>query len=138
MASNRAVLVVEQDAELQERMGRWLEESGFDVLSCPGPSRPDYTCVAGRGRPCPLAGAAEVVVLDLWLASDAVLSGTSSTELLSYYLTSEKPVVALAASHDHAGLFRLFLEDPLVLLDWPPERRELCETVHAVLEPQPA
>jgi DNA-binding response OmpR family regulator len=138
VADKQVVLVVEHDAELRDRMGEWLEEAGFDVLACPGPTRPDYTCVAGREKPCPLAHAADVVVLDLWLASDSVLSGTSSTELLTYYLSSEKPVVALSARHDHTRLVNLFLADPLVLLEWPPERHELCETVGAVIGPRVA
>ena len=133
MAGRRAVLVVENDAELLDRMGGWLEGAGFDVLACPGPSRPDYTCVAGRGLPCPLAHAVDAVVLDLWLASDSVLCGTSSTELLAYYLSSERPVVALSARHDHTRLINLFLEDPLFVLESPPERQELCETVAAIL-----
>jgi DNA-binding response OmpR family regulator len=133
LAGRGVVLVVEHDVELRDAMGRWLEEAGYDVLACPGPSLPDYTCVAGRGNPCPLAHAADVVVLDLWLASDSVLAGTSSTELLAYYLSSERPVVGLSARHDHTTFVNLFLEDPLFLLDSPPERRELCETVTAAL-----
>jgi len=133
MAGSGVVLVVEHDVELRDVMGRWLEEAGYDVLACPGPSPPDYTCMAGRGTSCPLAQGADVVVLDLWLASDSVLAGTSSSELIGYYLSSEIPVVGLSARHDHSTLVNLFLEDPLFLIDSPPERRELCETVGAAL-----
>ena len=63
-----------------------------------------------------------------------VLSGTSSTELLSYYLSSGKPVLALSAKSDHTGLFNLFLEEPLFLMESPPEERELCETVGALIK----
>ena len=52
--------MVEPDVELRDVMGNWLEETGYDVLACPGPSTPDYTCVAGRGKSCPLADAADV------------------------------------------------------------------------------
>ncbi len=138
MGIKQVVLVVEQDDELRDRLGEWLEDVGFDVVACPGPTRPDYTCVAGRGKPCPLAEAADAMVIDLWLASDSVLFGTSSTELLGYYLSSKKPVVALSARSDHSRLADLFLEDALFPIESPPERRELCETVQAVLAPQPA
>jgi len=131
MAGREVVLVVEHDAELRDRMGGWLEEAGFDVLACPGPTGPDYTCVAGRGRPCPLAREADVVVVDLWLASDSVLEGTSGSDLLSYYLGSGKRVVAVAPGQDRGELFKL-REDSLALVDWPPERRELAETVRAL------
>ena len=59
---------------------------------------------------------------------------SSSTELLAYYLSSQRPVVGLSARHDHTTLVNLFLEDPLFLVDSPPERRELCETVSAALQ----
>ena len=49
MAPDRAVgvaeLVVEADRAERERFGTWLERSGFEVLMCPGPTEPDYTCV---------------------------------------------------------------------------------------------
>ncbi len=138
MARKRVVLLVEPDAELRDLIGGWLEEAGYDVLVCPGPSRPDYSCVAGRGKPCPLAHAADVVVLDLWLASDSVLEGTSSFELLSYYLRSGKPVVAMAPGHDQTELFKLFLEESLVVVEWPPERQELLETMRALWTERPA
>jgi DNA-binding response OmpR family regulator len=125
--------VVEQDPEMRDRIGGWLENEGHEVVACPGPSHPDYVCMAGRGVACPLAEAADAVVLDLWLASDRVLMGTPSTQVLSYYLSTGKPVVALSARHDHSRLFKLFVGDPLLVLEWPPDRSDLCETVRAVL-----
>jgi DNA-binding response OmpR family regulator len=133
-----AVLVVENDPQLRDRIGRWLEAEGLEVVACPGPSHPDYRCIAGRGIPCPLAETAGAVVLDLWLASDRTLQGTSSDELLAYYLETGKPVVALSARHDHTRLINLFVEELLTILEWPPERRDLCETVGAILREQAA
>jgi len=133
MKSNGVVLLVESDPELRDRVGGWFEEEGFEVMACSGPSRPDYTCVARRRGSCALAHAADVVVMDLWLGSDQAMIGTSSTQLLSYYLGSGKPVLAISARHDHGRLLKLFVQDELVLFDWPPERRELTETVRATL-----
>lgn len=45
--ARRTVLVVEADPAERERFGSWLEGSGFDVLACPGPTEPDYTCGPG-------------------------------------------------------------------------------------------
>jgi DNA-binding response OmpR family regulator len=132
-SGGEVVLVVEQDPDIRDRVGAWLEADGLKVLLCPGPSQPDYTCIAARGMPCPIAQMANVVVLDLWLASDRSLAGTSSIQLLSYYAASEKPVVALSARRDQNRVFKLFAEDPVYVVDWPPERRDLCETVRAVL-----
>jgi len=84
--------------------------------------------------PCALARAADLIVLDLWLASDSLLEGTSSTSLLSYYLGGGKPVVCIAGGGDH-GPFKLFLEDDLIVLDELADRHELAETVQAMLQP---
>lgn len=137
MGSKSVVLLVENDPDLRDRIGGWLEDAAFDVVACPGPSWPDYSCVAVRGTACPLAQAADIVILDLWLASDSVLIGTSSTQLLSYYVGSGKPVIGISSRQDHSRLLKRFVDQELVLLDWPPERRELAETARAMLDAGP-
>jgi hypothetical protein len=64
-------------------MSAWLRQAGLRVIACPGPQPPIYICVGGRGDRCPLAVDADVVVLDLWLASDTMLRGTPAMQLLS-------------------------------------------------------
>ena len=125
-----AVLVVERSEETRGRVGEWLEEAGFDVMACPGPTGPDYRCLAGRGRPCPLAHAADAVVLDLWLESDTMVEGTSGVDLLGYYLGSGLPVLALTHGSEPV---RLFCEEDLATLAGPLDRREIVETVRALL-----
>jgi CheY-like chemotaxis protein len=127
------VLVVEHDPELRDGIGAWLEAEGHEVMACPGPSAPDYGCVGERRGSCPLATAADAVVLDLWLAGDRELVGTGAMELLARYLTLGRPVVALAARAEDDAVSRLFADDPVAVVEWPPERHELCETVEAVL-----
>ena len=95
-----SVLIVENDAELRDRFGEWLESAGYDVTDCPGPMAPDYTCVGSRNQRCPLADAADLVVLDLWLAGDDAMQGASAEELLHFYLWTGRPVVALRHSPD--------------------------------------
>jgi hypothetical protein len=128
----RTVLIVEHDREARERMGRWFERTGFRVLDCPGPTRPALTCVGGEGGPCPLVDAADLVVLDLWLQSDSLMEGTSSLELLMYYITTGKPIVAFSHGPDGS---HLFVEERLAVLEWPPERADLVETARAMLIP---
>jgi hypothetical protein len=70
--------------------------------------------------------AADVVVLDLWLASDNVMDGTAASELLAYYLSSERPVVVIDPGHDELPPF---MEETAARVEWPPERRELVESV---------
>jgi hypothetical protein len=92
-----AVLVVEADAVERDRFGTALEAEGFDVLTCPGPTEPDYTCVGARDGACPLVEDAAVVVLDMSLDSEALMTGTPAEELLGLYLTSGRPVVVLGS-----------------------------------------
>lgn len=129
-AQRRSVLVVERSERTRSRVGGWLEEAGFDVMWCPGPTGPGYRCVAGRGRACPLARAADVVVLDLWLESDAMMEGTSGLDLLGYYLRSGLPVVALTQGSEPV---HLFCDAELATLDGPLDWREIVETVGALL-----
>lgn len=94
-ADGRIVLLVEHDADRRERFGGWLTDAGYDVLACPGPSAPDYVCLGGTGRTCPLAAGADAVVLDLLLGSDEVMMGTPGRQLLSFYAAQGLPVVAM-------------------------------------------
>ena len=80
-----------------DRFGTWLEEAGFDLLTCPGPVEPDYTCIGGRTGVCPLAAEASIVVLDMSLDSEAVVMGTAAEDLLGMYLLSGHRVVVLGS-----------------------------------------
>jgi CheY-like chemotaxis protein len=93
-----SVLLVEYDEQERQRIGNLLEDEGFDVVACPGPQKPEYVCLGGLGLPCPLAHGADVVVLDMRLASDVMMKGTPGWELLIYYMEKRKRIVAL--SHD--------------------------------------
>lgn len=90
------VLVVESDYDELRRISEWLDGTGYDVMLCLGPSEPDYICIASRGLACPLADAADVVVLDLRLRSDVAMTGTSGGELLRYYRERGKRVIAIS------------------------------------------
>ena len=126
----RTVLIVEHDGETRDRKGRWFERGGYEVLACPGPSSPSLMCVGSEGGPCPLVDGSDLVVLSLWLQSDSMMAGTSSLELLMYYISTGKPIVALSHGPDAT---HLFMEERLAVLEWPPERAELLETARAML-----
>lgn len=131
MAPRRpTVLVVTEDQEPSRTMSAWLREAGLDVIACPGPQAPSYVCAGGRGERCQLAASADVVVLDLWLASDTLMTGTPALQLLSYYTDLGKPVVALERLGDPAGSFA---GDGIELVRWPPERRSLLRAVRGRL-----
>jgi hypothetical protein len=93
--TGKTVLLVDEDAAERDRLGESLEEAGFPILRCPGPSAPEYTCVGAREHYCPLLERADAVVLDLWTGGDALGVGTSAEELLELYVSSGRPVLAL-------------------------------------------
>jgi DNA-binding response OmpR family regulator len=124
------VLVVTEDREPSENMATWLREDGFDVITCPGPQAPSYVCAGGRGESCPLAVCADVVVLDLRLASDTVLKGTPALQLLGYYTDLGGPVVVLQRLGDRVGPF---VGNGVEPVRWPPTRRSLLRAVHGRL-----
>ena len=94
-------LIVESDEQEGERLAVCLEDAGFEVTLCPGPSGPDYTCVGARTLECPLAKEASVVVLDMSLDGDDLIEGTPAEELLDVYLLAGQRVIALGLQpHD--------------------------------------
>jgi CheY-like chemotaxis protein len=132
MDARETVLIVEQDDAARDRMSRWLERAGYRVLACPGPSDEGGFCVGEAGGPCPLVDGSDLFVLDLWLHSDAVMEGTSSLDLLMYYISTGKPIVAISHGPDAS---HLFVEERLAVLEAPPDPAELVETIRAMLVP---
>src|SRR5438045_9439248 len=97
MRANPRVLLVQSDAAERELLGTWFEMSGVDVTACSGPTRPTYVCIGDQTGRCPLIDEADVVVLDCRIESHDVVEGTSAYDLLSLYVSSERPVVVLDA-----------------------------------------
>ncbi len=125
-AGRGPVLVVEADPLERERFGSWLEGAGFDVLQCPGPTEPDYTCVGVRDGACPLLEEAVVVVLDMSTESEAVMMGTAAEEILGLYLLAGTRVVVLGS---HPGDE---IEGQLRRLRRHPEAVELLQAVESL------
>jgi CheY-like chemotaxis protein len=129
MPEEGTVLLVESDDGERERLGEALEQAGYQVIACPGPGAPDYTCIGGREGYCPLLERADVVVLDPWLAGDEMGVGTSPDELFALYAGSGRAVVAIDA-------VRL---DPIqrgnmIRLDRHPEPRAVVAAVRVAAE----
>jgi hypothetical protein len=128
MAPRRpTILVVSEDPETSRAMVSWLGEAGLGVVTCPGPQPPSYLCAGGCGEPCQLALGTDLVVLDLWLASDTMLQGTPAMQLLPIYLDLGKPVVAVQRLGGPPGGFA---DEGVELIHWPPTRRSLLDAVH--------
>lgn len=104
---------MEPDPVECERLSSILEGQGFQTLECPGPTRPDYTCLGVRSGRCPLASEDAVVVLDTNLDSEAVGMGTAAEDLLGFYLEAGHPVVALGSRQsEDAGRMRILRRHP--------------------------
>ena len=123
------ILLVESDPAERDRLGSWLQAAGFDVLTCPGPREPDFTCIGTKYETCPLAQVADAVVLDLLLESDMLMTGTTGWELLLYYGSLGKPVVALSDANDAV---RPTPGGAVALVRRPPERGALVDAVMQV------
>lgn len=134
MSGTRSILIVDPDADRRYRLGSQLEEAGYDVMRCPGPTRPEYTCQGSRSGHCPLMEDAAAVVLDLE-AGDAVgMTGTSGHELLGFYRSHDRPVVVLAGTRGELGP----LPDADVrLVTWPADRAEIRRSLRDLLREAP-
>ena len=130
MPSEGAVLMVESQQEERERLGRAIEDAGYEVLSCPGPTEPGYTCIGGREGYCPLVERADVVVLDPWLAGDDYGSGTSADELVELYAARGRTVVLLGS----AGWLDPFTGGHVVSIGDRPGSNAVLEAVRSAPE----
>src|SRR6202162_6025465 len=84
------VLLVEPDALERDQLGSWLEAAGYGVINCPGPPGAGMVCLGQRGRACGLVEIADLLVLDVRLARDAVRERTPGRRLLHSYVSSRK------------------------------------------------
>jgi hypothetical protein len=126
----RRVLVVTSSPATREAVGGWLEEAGREVLLCPGPSAPEFVCVGSLDRRCPLASVADVVVLDLWLASDTAMRGAPGWELLLLYTEFDHPVVAIAGPDDPV---RPIPDQRVRVISRPPHQTAVLDAVASLL-----
>jgi DNA-binding response OmpR family regulator len=124
------VLIVDRDPDTRDRVGAWLEDAGLDVLGCPGPTGPEFTCVGSRDGRCPLAQAADLVVLNPWLESDAAMLGTRASKLLRHYRAWGKPVVMMTDRRD--DITEQIVDLSPATVDWPPDHRDLIETIRVI------
>jgi CheY-like chemotaxis protein len=99
------VLLVEPDESERTRLSEVLAAEGHRVMTCPGPTRPDYTCVGDRLGRCPLIEPAVAMVLDLRLPGEALLTGTTAAELLTLYVSWGRPVVAIGGASSDRDLY---------------------------------
>lgn len=91
-----SVLVVSGDAGLREQVAAWVDEAGYNVIMCPGPHPPGYSCIGLRGEGCPLEAAAALTVLDLHPVGPDLGDETGRAALVELYQAGGRPVLILA------------------------------------------
>jgi hypothetical protein len=132
MPQDGTVLLVESDGRERERLGKVLEDAGYQVIACPGPTAPSgYRCIGGREGYCPLLEQADVVVLDPWLAGDELGIGTSSDELLELYADSGRTVFVLGSV---SGWLDPYAAGHVVSLDERPDGATIVAAVRGAPE----
>jgi len=127
-AARPVVLLVERDPEIRVRVAGWIRETGSPCLTCAGPGGPDFACPVTSGQRCPLAEAADVVVLNMEAPGDVALRGTAGWELLIAYEGLGIPVIALSAPLDAV---RPRGDERLVVLPRPVDRSELLRALES-------
>jgi CheY-like chemotaxis protein len=125
-----SILLVEADDADRQRYGRWLEAAGYEVVACPGPQGPEYTCVGSRTGACPLTADVELIILDTRLEGELAMAGASAADLISVYRATGRPVVVLEPRIGRAPL----PEPGVVRLAWPPDRSDLVLAARALTE----
>lgn len=128
-------LIVEADPVARKRMGSWLAAVCPEVLECPGPCAPDYGCLGVREGFCPIAAGADLVVLDLRLASDVLQRGTPGWQILLHYVSTGKRVVALLGEDDPVHPLP---DDQVAVVARPPGRRALFGATRALFGDGPS
>ncbi len=124
------VFVVESEEWIRDLLVPWLQEAGFQVVTCPGPQGPDFSCPGATKEGCHLAEGADLIVLDLELESDLLVCGVAGWELLHYYRSLDKPVVVLTGFED---AIRPLPSDRIAVLPRPPDRDGLVEAIRVLL-----
>jgi DNA-binding response OmpR family regulator len=125
-----SVLVVESEEWIRDLLVPWLQEAGFQVVTCPGPQGPGFSCAGATKVGCQLAEGAELIVLDLELESDLLVCGEAGWELLYYYRSLDKPVVVLTGFED---AIRPLPSDRIAVFPRPPDRDGIVEAIRVLL-----
>lgn len=128
--SGGTVLVVSSDAGLLEQVAGWVGGDGFEVVMCPGPHRPDYSCMGLRGERCPLDVVADLTVLDLHPAGADFADETGRAALVKQYQAGGRPVLVL--TEDGASEFQAATAGA-AFLERTADRGALLATVRELL-----
>ena len=131
----QTAVVVSEDDGLRQGVASWLEEAGLEVMVCPGPRAPHFTCIGLEGGACPLVAGTDVVLLDLHPEPGELVDNTSRRELLRHYTAAGHRVIAMVDAGASVELPRVA---GVTVTERLAERAALVDVVREVLQhPRP-
>jgi hypothetical protein len=124
------VLIVTPARTIWAPLARALDAEGYEVIVCPGPQPPSFTCIGAKRDRCSLSRGVAGVVIDGWLASDEGRKGVPSWHLVLHYRQLGLPVVVLLGPDGLPGPVR---DEGIRTLSRDAEPDEVCEALRSAI-----
>lgn len=129
----KTVVVVQRDVSIRERYAGWLRAAGYDVVTCAGPTAPDFFCPVLKHCGCMESENTDAMVYDPCLVSQ---EDHPASERIIYRLREfypEKPIVVIDCGSLVPQLARLVEEDDGVVMLRDPSPASLVEHLRQAL-----
>jgi hypothetical protein len=99
------IVVVQRDPSVRDRYAGWLRAAGYDVVTCAGPTAPDFFCPVLKHCGCMESENTDAMVYDPCLVSQ---ENHPASERIIYRLREfypEKPIVVIDCGSIAPSLF---------------------------------
>lgn len=129
----QTIVVVQRDPSVRDRYAGWLRAAGYEVVTCAGPTAPDYFCPVLKHCGCMESENTDAMVYDPCLVSQ---EAHPASERIIYRLREwypDKPIVIVDCGALSPSLARIAAEDPGVVLLRDPSQAGLVEHLQMVL-----
>jgi hypothetical protein len=127
------IVVVQRDPSVRDRYANWLRAAGYDVVTCAGPTAPDFFCPVLKHCGCMESENTDAMVYDTCLVSQ---EDHPASERIIYRLREfypEKPIVVIDCGGLAPQLAHLAEEDKGIVILSEPSPASLVEHVRQVL-----
>ncbi len=105
------IVVVQRDPSVRERYAGWLRAAGYDVVTCAGPTAPDFFCPVLKHCGCMESENTDAMIYDPCLVSQ---ENHPASERIIYRLREfypDKPIVVIDCGGIEPQLSHLAEED---------------------------
>ena len=127
------IVVVQRDPSVRDRYAGWLRAAGYEVMTCGGPTEPDFFCPVLKHCGCMESENTDAMVYDPCLVSQ---EDHPASERIIYRLREfypEKPIVVIDCGGIAPQLSRLAEEDPGIVFLSDPSPVSLVEHLRTAL-----